>query len=111
MSRVGHPLSQLDRGLLFCARRASFRLEAYWKQGVAQKYDPCLNHGPFHYLKIERRACRQIYRKIHLAAERADRIWHAGRAEFAFVVIDLTYVENSIFSEEVFITLMAAAFR
>ncbi len=33
-----------------------------------------------------------------------------GRAELAFVVMDIAYVENSILSEEAFITLMATAF-
>jgi len=33
-----------------------------------------------------------------------------GRAELAFVVMDIAYVQNSIISQEVFITLMATAF-
>lgn len=33
-----------------------------------------------------------------------------GRAELAFVVMDIAYVQNSILSEEAFITLMATAF-
>jgi Kef-type K+ transport system membrane component KefB len=33
-----------------------------------------------------------------------------GRAELAFVVMDIAYVQNSILNEEAFITLMATAF-
>lgn len=33
-----------------------------------------------------------------------------GRAELAFVVIDIAYVQNSVFTTEVFYTLMAVAF-
>jgi len=33
-----------------------------------------------------------------------------GRAELAFVVMDIAYVQNSIISEEMFYTLMCTAF-
>jgi len=33
-----------------------------------------------------------------------------GRAELAFVVIDIAYVQNNVFTTEVFYTLMVVAF-
>ena len=33
-----------------------------------------------------------------------------GRAELAFVVMDIAYVQHAILTQEVFITLMATAF-
>ena len=33
-----------------------------------------------------------------------------GRTELAFVVIDIAYVQNNVFTTEVFYTLMAVAF-
>ena len=33
-----------------------------------------------------------------------------GRAELAFVVMDIAYIENQIFTDEVFYTLMITAF-